>query len=250
MQVHDWTRVKAGTFHDFHNAWIIHLKESLNAGLLPSDYYAQSEQRTAEIIADILTLRRPATKFAPPDSEGGVAVAEALPAVSKTMPAAESQTVAMKQRRLVVRHVSRHDVVAMIEIISTGNKDRPAAVESFVQKSVDIIQAGVHVQVIDLFPPGKHDPRGLHDLIWSHFGEAYSPPAAKPLIAVSYQSGAFPTAYLEPLAVGDPLPTMPLFLSPERYINVPLEPSYAAAWRGMPRFWQAVVEGREPAPDA
>lgn len=250
MPVHDWRRVKAGTFHDFHNGWIIHLKEILNAGLLPGDYYAQSEQRTAEVIADVLTLRQPVAKFAPPDTDAGVAVAEAPPAVSRTMPAAESQTVAMKQRRVVVRHVTRHEVVAMIEIISPGNKDRASAVETFVQKSVDVIQAGIHLQVVDLFPPGGHDPNGLHDLIWSHFGEAYSAPADKPLIAAAYQAGAFPTAYLEPLAIGDPLPIMPLFLSPERYINVPLDPAYDAAWRGMPRFWQAVIEGREPAPEA
>ncbi|MBA3315219.1 MAG: DUF4058 family protein [Planctomycetota bacterium] len=153
------------------------------------------------------------------------------------------------QLRLAVRHAPGHELIAMIEIVSTGNKDRAAAVETFVQKAVDVIQAGVHMQVIDLFSPGRHDPNGPHDLIWSHFGETYTPPVAKPLIAVSYQSGAFPTAYLEPLAVGDPLPTMPLFLTPDRYINVPLEPSYDTAWRGMPRFWQAVVEGKEPPPD-
>lgn len=250
MPVHDWTRVKAGTFHDFHNAWIIHLKELLNSGLLPNDYYAQSEQRTAEVIADVLTLRKPASHFTPPEPDGAVAVAEAPPVVSQTIPASEAQTVAIKQRRLVVRHVTRHEAVAMIEIVSPGNKDRIAAIESFVQKAVDVIQAGIHLQVIDLFPPGRHDPHGLHDLIWAHFGEAYVAPADKPLTAAAYRSGPIPTAYLEPLAVGDPLPTMPLFLTPERYINVPLEPAYDAAWRGTPRFWQGVVEGREPAPEA
>lgn len=27
MGVHDWTRVDAGTFHDFHTCWIAHLKK-------------------------------------------------------------------------------------------------------------------------------------------------------------------------------------------------------------------------------
>ena len=35
MPVHDWTRVAAGTFHDFHQAWIVALSHALNAGLLP-----------------------------------------------------------------------------------------------------------------------------------------------------------------------------------------------------------------------
>lgn len=250
MPVHDWTRVKAGTFHDFHSRWIAHLTETLNTDLLPSDYYAQSEQRTAEVIADVLTLRRPISGSAPPEPDGAVAVADAPPVVSQTIPASEAQTVAIKQRRVVVRHVTRHEAVAMIEIVSPGNKDRAAAIDSFVQKAVDVLQAGIHLQIIDLFPCGKYDRHGLHDLIWAHFGEAYVPPVEKPLTAVAYRSGPIPTAYLEPLAIDDPLPTLPLFLTPERYINVPLEPAYDAAWRGTPRFWQAVVEGREPAPEA
>lgn len=56
MPVHDWTRVSAGTCHDFHNAWITHLKEALNAGLLPAPYYALSEQRSGDIRPDIGTL--------------------------------------------------------------------------------------------------------------------------------------------------------------------------------------------------
>lgn len=43
MPVHDWTRVDAGTFHAFHTAWITHLSETLNGGLLPPDYYIPLE---------------------------------------------------------------------------------------------------------------------------------------------------------------------------------------------------------------
>ena len=43
MPVHDWTRVAAGMFHDFHNAWITELRNALNGGLLPPDYYALVE---------------------------------------------------------------------------------------------------------------------------------------------------------------------------------------------------------------
>ena len=56
MSVHDWTRVDAGTFHAFHMGWITHLSEVLNGGLLPSGYYAMSEQHGGHFIADVLTL--------------------------------------------------------------------------------------------------------------------------------------------------------------------------------------------------
>jgi hypothetical protein len=42
MPVHDWTRVTAGIFHHFHHRWIAAISDSLNAGLLPSDYHALS----------------------------------------------------------------------------------------------------------------------------------------------------------------------------------------------------------------
>ena len=35
---------------------------------------------------------------------------------------------------------------------------------------------------------------------------------------------------------------MPLFLNADRYINVPLEPTYQAAFAGEPKFWREVLE--------
>ena len=40
MPVHDWTRVEAGIFHDFHHSWIEENKRSLNRGLHGTGYYA------------------------------------------------------------------------------------------------------------------------------------------------------------------------------------------------------------------
>jgi hypothetical protein len=57
VSVHEWSRVGAGTFHDFHSAWITHLKEALNGGLLPEGYYALSERHAGRSIAGILTLQ-------------------------------------------------------------------------------------------------------------------------------------------------------------------------------------------------
>src|SRR5262245_30604146 len=58
MPIHDWSRVTAGTFHDFHGSWITHLKETLNAGLLPDDYYALSEQVAGQLVPDVLTFQQ------------------------------------------------------------------------------------------------------------------------------------------------------------------------------------------------
>ncbi len=86
MPVHDWTRVSAGTFHDFHTSWIAELKKALNGGLLPRDYYAQAEQIAGDVIRDVLTLKtgRPASTPESTQPPGTTAVAEAPPRVSIT----------------------------------------------------------------------------------------------------------------------------------------------------------------------
>ena len=53
-------------------------------------------------------------------------------------------------------------------------------------------------------------------------------------------------AYVDYVTVGAALPESPLFLHPERYVSVPLERTYQAAFSGMPKFWRDVLEGRPP----
>ncbi len=87
MPIHDWTRVNAGTFHDFHGAWITHIKESLNEGLLPSGYYAMAEQHFNGMIADVLTLHagEPDDSTSSFNDPRAVAVAEAPPRIRQKM---------------------------------------------------------------------------------------------------------------------------------------------------------------------
>lgn len=55
--------------------------------------------------------------------------------------------------------------------------------------------------------------------------------------------GAGAEAFVELIAVGNALPDMPLFLTPEVYVSVPLEATYQAAWEGMPAYWRNVLTG-------
>jgi hypothetical protein len=248
MPVHDWTRVDAGTFLDFHSAWIIHLKETFNGGLLPPGYYAMSEQHAGRFITDVLTLQAPLPPVPPPPiTDGGVAILEAPPRVRRKVtlsPAARGT-----RRSLTIRHVSGHRIIALLEILSPANKDRAAHVAEFADKAESALRQGIHLLLVDLFPPGPNDPQGIHGVIWERFDdEPYPLPADEPLTLASYVGGPRPEAYLEHLAVGSPLPQMPLFLTPDRYINVPLETTYSAAYRGMPDFWREVLEGRRQLP--
>jgi hypothetical protein len=245
MSVHDWTKVDAGTFHDFHARWITHLTEALNGGLLPDSYYAMSEQYGGGIIADILTLQAP-LQPAPRPGEGGIAVAEAPPQVRRKL--SLSAAARAMRRTLTIRHTSGHRIVALLEIVSPANKDRPSHVEDFVDKVLAALALGINVMLADLLPPGAHDPQGMHGAIWDRLDDepdVLSPDA--PLTLASYVAERLPhlpEVYLEHLAMGSSLIEMPLFLSLDRYINLPLESTYQAAYCGMPAFWRDVLEGK------
>jgi hypothetical protein len=251
MPVHDWTRVEAGIFHDFHTAWIGGIRTVLNEGLLPEGYYALAEQPVGRPITDILTLHASPTPPVPPlplpPATGGTAVAEAPPRVRRRQ-TVEPEALA-RRRSLAIRHVSGHRLVALMEIISPANKDRIGHVEDFAAKAVDALDVGVHVLLVDLFPPGTHDPQGMHGVICQRLEQSDDPydlPADEPLTLASYAAGPRVEVYLEHLAVGAALTEMPLFLRPDRYVKVPLEETYQAAYRGMPAFWRGVLEGQAP----
>jgi hypothetical protein len=248
MAVHDWTQVDAGTFHAFHTAWITHLSETLNGGLLPPSYYALPEQHGGRLIADVLTLQAPMPAVpVPAADEGGVAVAEAPPRVRRKL--SPSPTARGTRRTLAIRHVSGHRIIALVEIISPANKDRAAHVAEFADKAETALWHGIHLLLVDLFPPGRYDPLGMHAAIWERFDdEPCLLPPDEVLTLGSYVAGPAPEAYLEHFAVGSPLAEMPLFLTPDRYINVPLESTYSTAFCGLPAFWRDVLEGRRSPP--
>ena len=244
MPVHDWQRVSAGIFHDFHTTWIVELKNALNAGLLPPDCYAISEQYAGQAHPDVLTLRTDRPRFEPLGEGGLTAVADAPPKVSARMTLDETASYALRRRTLVIRYRENHQIVALVEILSAGNKDRRSSLQVFVDKVVSALQYGYHLLVIDLHPPGACDPNGIHGAVWDEVGHGfYELPAEKPLTLVAYEADTPPCAYVEPTGVGLTLPDMPLFLQPGWYIDVPLERTYLAAYRGVPQVWRDVIEG-------
>jgi hypothetical protein len=252
MSVHDWTRVTAGTFHAFHNAWITHLQEALNAGRLPEGYYALGEQASGDIGPDLLTLHStgdgpevlPASSFAEDDA-GMIAVAEHPPQVSIAAEAGPEAAYYLARRRsLVIRHVSGDRIVALVEIVSPGNKHSQRSITAFLDKVLAALNDGYHLLIVDLFPPGRFDPAGVHALIWECLtDEPYEPQPDRPLTLASYCAKTSVTCYVEPTAVGRRLVEMPLFLTVGHYINVPLEGTYMDAWRGVPERWKRVIEG-------
>lgn len=131
-----------------------------------------------------------------------------------------------------------------MEVVSPVNKDREEHVGEFLDKIEDALAHGIHVLVVDLFPPGKHDRHGLHCALWERLGDEPDepPPAREPLTLASYVADAPLRALLEHVAFGANLPDMPLFVNPDRYVWAPLQATYDRAWNGTPKIWRDVLE--------
>jgi hypothetical protein len=207
MPIYDWTRVDAGLFHDFHQDWTIELRRSLNAGRLLPGFVALVDRQT-----------------------GG------------PIPEAEEETYARRANRIRIQH--RHgEVVAVIEIVSPGNKSSWNGLRAFVRKASGLIWQGTHLLVVDLFPPSERDPQGIHKAIWDEIADRpFALPPDQPLTVVAYRAVPTKTAYVEPVAVGDDLPGLPIFLTEDEYIPAPLEETYRASWAAFPADFKGLLE--------
>jgi hypothetical protein len=243
MPIHDWTRVKAGTYHNFHYRWVAAIMDRLNAGLLPPGFFAMAEQIIGQPETDVVTLQTSSRAKTAPAVGGGVATAPARPKTRFVLPITPDQDrYARKANRIAIHH-ELGEVVAVIEIVSPGNKDRKRPLQAFVAKAVDLIEQQVNLLVVDPFPPGPHDPQGVHQAICEQFiDQPFVLPPDKPLTLAAYQVEPVRTAYVEAIAVGERLPDMPLFLQGDSYISVPLEETYQTTWDVLPAQIRSLIE--------
>lgn len=153
MPIHNWSRVSDGMFHWFHQTWIVAIAQWLNQGRLPEGFCAIGEVYANEVEPDVL-----AVEDRPPEdgranghaSQGfGVALLEAPP---KTRFSWEAETESYLARKdlIAVRSVEGI-LVAAVEIVFAGNKSSQARFRKFINKTIEFLDQGVHVLVIDLF---------------------------------------------------------------------------------------------------
>ncbi len=237
MPIHDWKRVEAGIFQHFHHSWIAEIHHALNGELLPPDYYAMAERQTAGFGPDVLSCPK-ASRFE--EDSGNVLLAQ-----PRQRPTAETVGEFYRRRKstIVVRHVSDDRIVAVVDVISPANKDSRNAFRALIAKGCQLLEHRIHLMLLDLFLPTKRDPHGLHAALWDEIAdEQFEPPTGKPLTVAAYECALTTKAYVQPLAVGDVLPDMPLFLEPDGCVHVPLEATYQAAFAQVPRRWRRILE--------
>ncbi len=242
MPMHDWSKVQSGVYHNFHYRWIAAIMDRLNAGLLPNGMIAMAEQVIGGPEPDVVTLQQNDILFSVNEANA-TTMTEALPQPKTqfVIPVA-TERYAAKANRVVVRH-SLGRVVAVVELVSPGNKDSRHALRSFVEKTVELLYDNINLLVIDPFPPTSRDPQGIHKAIWDAItDEPFELPENRKLTLAAYQAAPVKTAFVEPFAVGSIIPDMPLFLHNDFYINVPLEAAYMDTWNVLPQLLRDLVQ--------
>lgn len=107
MPIQDWRLVDTGIFHAFRHSWMEEIYRLLNGGFLPPDYYAMMERGAEGAKLNILRLQKPRSE-------------------------------------VVIRHRSNHRIIAIIEIVSPGNKNNRHGIRSFIEKAVTSLRGGIH----------------------------------------------------------------------------------------------------------
>jgi Protein of unknown function (DUF4058) len=243
MPMHDWTKVDAGIFHALHHGWIYGLTQSLNYSL-PKEYYALQEQHASAVVPDVIALERIESEGEPPTRHGnGIATVRKPRPLTQFVLESSEDVYVQKQNRIAIRHVSGDDLVAVVEILSPGNKASKRAFEQLLEKIENFLDHRIHLLIIDPFPPTSRDPLGIHSAVWQDRAPgAYSFSAGKPLTLVAYECTIVTRAYVEHFGVGDILRSMPVYLERDLYVDAPLEETYQAAFAAMPQRWREVLE--------
>ncbi len=217
-------------WRSFHGAWAAAMARLLNQGILPPGYYAVPlVDFDGPVEIDVAALR---------EQGATVAAGEAGAAQSWTAPApGASVAVELPAVDAVEVQVFADDgdprLTAAVELVSPRNKDRPQARRTFAVKCVGYLQQGSSVVVVDTVTTRRAD---LHGEILSLLGVAPGAVALPPgLSAVSYRApgreGEEQQLQLWPeaLALGEPLPTLPLWIATDFSVPLDLEESYRAA---------------------
>ena len=141
MPMHNWKLVEAAIFHAFHHRWISAISDSLNAGLLPPEYYALPEQQAAGFGPDVLTLQGLTGRTRTSPTQTARASLCALRPRTRFTAESDVEFYRRKKSSVVVRHLSGDHIVSMVEIISPSNKSGRQPFRAFIDKACDLLEA-------------------------------------------------------------------------------------------------------------
>jgi hypothetical protein len=219
-------------WESFHGRWAAALADSLNERL-PDEYFAEFQVTVGtRIEVDVATFTESAVTESPGANGGGVAV-QARPWAPPTPTAVFPALFPDDFRVMVFSSAAGPTLVAAIELVSPGNKDRDDTRRAFAAKCSTYLQQGIGLNVVDIVS-SRH--ANLHDELMALLGHGagFVFPAPTPLYATAYrpvhrQQRNEIDLWREPLALGGPLPTLPLAVRGLGSLPIDLEATYTEA---------------------
>jgi len=206
------------------------MMRSLNRTLLPAGYRAVTERNFGgKIVVDAGVIREPGAVYTASEEAG--ASAYQPPAADGALPGVRLPGL----RILVLQEEGEQRLVAAIEVVSPSNKQSPGERQTFAAKLQTYMASGVSLIIADLV---THPAGNLHN----QWAELIDAPAGLRMREMGgapfYAAACRPTGsddhaevevWLRPLAVGQPLPTLPLYIDIDRAVPMNLEQTYTDA---------------------
>jgi hypothetical protein len=218
----------------FHHSWATVIAQQLNQDTLPSGYFAEPEISLGpELEIDVATL-----ELTPLDRGSPASMTEVWspprPRLAAKVDFARLDTYEI----LVYQDLGGAELRAAIELISPANKDRVGSRRTFAAKCAGYLKHGIAVMIVDIVTSRKAN---LHQELFdtlevkSRRANWRSPTGlyAAAYRAVTLRKAPRVEVWPEPLALGEGLPVMPLWLSLDLCIPVRLEESYLATCRSL-----------------
>jgi hypothetical protein len=222
---HDWP--------SFHALWATALADDLNRRL-PSRFLAEAPSHLGSYVETDVAEYETNGSSNGHHGNGNGGVATAVETYAPPVATAVWAQSFLPVFQVKVYDLKRHRaLLTVIELVSPANKDRPINREVFAAKYIDYLLAGVGLIILDVVTDMGHN---LHNEM-VRIGD-YPTASALPDDCHTY-AAAYRPVYRKkqdlidvwpfPLAVGEPLPTVPLSLRGYGCVAIDLEKTYEEA---------------------
>src|SRR5438067_6159010 len=217
------------SWEGFHGLWAAAIVEKLNRDVLAEEYFADMHVHIgSQVEIDVATLEEPAGTD---ERSGAGAPAWAPPPTNRVMPALFPDDIEVQ----VFATATGASLVAAVELVSPGNKDRPEARRAFAAKCVSHLTRGIGLIVVDVVTNRLANLRNEVVDLLGH-AEPFLLGADTTTYAVAYRPsrqrrGDQIEVWPVPLQAGKPLPVLPLALRNAGVVPLDLEETYTEACR-------------------
>lgn len=212
----------------FHSRWAGALADALNGGDLPENLFAEpTVQIGGQAQVDVATLDQDIAVIANDTAATRVIThsAKAAPAPTWVFPAVFPDSFEVK----IFSTESGPTLVAAIELVSPGNKDRPQTRRAFATKCASYLAQGIYLIIVDVV---TNRAANLHNEIMAVMENAnFDLPPRTKLYAVAYrpvvrESREEIEVWPATIQIGDCLPDLPLYVAADFMVMIDFEAAY------------------------